>query len=338
MSRSASLLLRPPSFWTEARDPWAWQRALQALARLDAVPDPRPAWRTHLRDQLSRRAVPGLYGRRSTPAPARLLGIGLLHHDGQRWALTDEALTLAASDRDAFVEALAPLLVRRSPWLRLALRGLVEGSWTWADGPLPWTVGRRLTIGVDLHLPSDAMKRLLPPAELLGDQWESGRPLRVHTAAAPATLSALGGPLYLLHARGWLDASGRPTLPDELAAHLGLEPAAAALRRLTREAADDRGFVPYQPLMLALWRVLHPGRAAASLDAWADRVVGDAISRGHIEVHAWAPGQPRHGRGHGGDRDKKLVRWTIHDDFLPPADAPTGLGGGALDCVGETAK
>ncbi len=338
MSRRTSLLLRPPSFWTEARDPWAWQRALQILARLDVVPDPRPAWRTHLRDHLSRRAVPGLYGLRSVPAPARLLGIGLLRHDGQGWSLTDEADGLANCDRDVFLEALAPLLVRRSPWLRLALRGLVKGSWTWAGGPLPWTVGRRLTIGADLHLPPDAMKRLLPPSDLLGDLWEPGRPDRVHTTAAPSTLSALCGPLYLLHARGWLNASGQPTLPDALAAHLGLEPPAAALRRLTLEAADDRGFAPYQPLMLALWRVLYPGRAAVALDAWADRVVGDGISRGHIEVHAWAPGQPRHGRGHGGDRDKKLVRWTVHDDFLPPTEALSGLGGGTLDCVGETTE
>ena len=90
--------------------------------------------------------------------------------------------------------------------------------------------------------------------------------------------------------------------------------------------------------MLALWRVLYPGRAAVALDAWADRVVGDGISRGHIEVHAWAPGQPRHGRGHGGDRDKKLVNWTVHDDFLPPTEAQPGLGGGTLDCVGETSE
>jgi hypothetical protein len=34
-------------------------------------------------------------------------------------------------------------------------------------------------------------------------------------------------------------------------------------------------------------------------------------------VHEWAPGQPRHGRGLFGDRDRKLVRWTVHDDFVP---------------------
>jgi hypothetical protein len=32
-------------------------------------------------------------------------------------------------------------------------------------------------------------------------------------------------------------------------------------------------------------------------------------------VEAWGPGQPRHGRGFLGDRERKLVRWTIHDDF-----------------------
>ena len=39
-------------------------------------------------------------------------------------------------------------------------------------------------------------------------------------------------------------------------------------------------------------------------------VRGSDQTRGTIEVQEWAPGQPRHGRGLHGARDRKLVRWT----------------------------
>ncbi|MBE9112534.1 hypothetical protein IQ273_24375, partial [Nodosilinea sp. LEGE 07298] len=122
-----------------------------------------------------------------------------------------------------------------------------------------------------------------------------------------------------LQALGWLDASGLPHLPDDLQAHLGQLTPAGLLRELSQTLADRAGYLPIERAGLALWKELYPNTLPPTLDAWIDQAFGEAIDQGTIEVEAWAPGQPRHGRGLYGDRERKLVRWTIHDDFTLPA-------------------
>ena len=73
--------LAPPSFWPEPRDPSAWQRVLRTLAADEPIADPRPCWEKRLEGTISRRSVPGLYGLRVKPAPALVIGCGLLTFD-----------------------------------------------------------------------------------------------------------------------------------------------------------------------------------------------------------------------------------------------------------------
>lgn len=111
-----------------------------------------------------------------------------------------------------------------------------------------------------------------------------------------------------------LSENGEPVLPPDIAHELLPPTPAALLRRITREEADPAGFVPLERVASRLangWLVLE----VYAGHEWSDRVFGRAFDAGTIEVHEWAPGQPRHGRGFLGDRSRKLVRWTIHDDF-----------------------
>jgi hypothetical protein len=219
---------------------------------------------------------------------------------------------------------LAEWLVRRSPWVRLALRGLASGHWSLPRGVGPLRSVRMLRVGHDLRVEPSELDATHDGAFLLGDgQKVAGAPVQVR--CAPECLSPLHSPLYLLLALGWLDERGQPALPDHLAAAVLLESPARVLRRLTREEADPAGFVVVERMGRGLWSVLHGASVPRSLAQWIDTVFGRAIESGTIEVHAWAPGQPRHGRGLYGDRDRKLVRWSIHDDFslaasesLPP--------------------
>ncbi len=132
---------------------------------------------------------------------------------------------------------------------------------------------------------------------------------------APPDLAPLRSPLYLLRSLGWLDDALRPRLPTDLA--VGLSPAtpASVLRAATATHADPSGFVSIDEAARALWTGLFGGPAPRSLAQWSDAVFGAAIASGTLEVHAWSPGQPRHGRGLKGDRDRKRARWTVHDDF-----------------------
>lgn len=327
-----------PSFWPEPRDPWAWQRTLRHLQAVAVVPDPRPCWRTHLRGTLSRRAVPGLYGLRDAPAPATVLGVGLLEHRADGWHLSAVGRALCDLDHADFQTRLAEVLVRQSAWLRLALIGLSNGQWRFPRGTELLSTGRPLRLSETLHIEDDALARLPSCERLLGDLYRTDVD-SVVTAAPVASLSALHAPLYLLRAQGWLSDAGHPQLPDELAASLAFESPAVALRRIAAEEVDSSGFVPLERVAERLRahlfsRVSGPlsGTHATSRDdlaAWVDRVIGGAIETGTIEVHAWAPGQPRHGRGLHGDRDRKLVRWTVHDDLQLPASAGRGNQAGA---------
>lgn len=322
-------VLARPSFWPEPRDPWVWQRALQSIAAAAPVPDPRPCWRQVLGGALSRRSVAGLYGPRQKPAPATVLGVGLLEFVEDGWRLSPVGEGLAGLDREQFQAELAATLVRQSGWVRLALIGLASGRWTLPRGAAPLRARRQMRLHDDLVVAPDALEPLPKAQRLLGDLHHENMSA-VGANVRPEALSALHSPLYLLHALGWLDEGGRPRLPDDLAASLAIESPAAALRRIAGEEQDARGFVPVERVSARLRAALFAevddasddGAPANGLAAWTDQTIGGAIESGAIEVHAWAPGQPRHGRGLYGDRDRKLVRWTVHDDLQIPTTAP----------------
>ncbi|MBT0664916.1 hypothetical protein KI809_11450 [Geobacter pelophilus] len=309
-----NVILAPPSFWPEPRDPGAWQRALQLLAALEPLPDPRPCWERLLGNVLSRRSVSGMYGLRCAPEPTVLLGTGLLRHTPEGWLLDDAGKELLDQSPSNFPLALASLLIRRSAWVRLALLRLHAGSWWFPRGAGVLSARRQIRVGEDLAVAEQSLAKLLEAKLLLGD-FAVPLAKSISTAASPKSLSALHAPLYLLHAVGWLDNKGRPKLPDELAQSLGLETPAAILRRVSAELADSAGFVPLEKIALRLWQGLNGKGRPLDLAGWLDQVIGGAIELGSIEVHAWAPGQPRHGRGLFGDRERKLARWTVHDDF-----------------------
>ncbi len=325
------LLLRP-SFWPEPRDPWAWQRTLRTLAAAAPVPDPWPCWNQTLGKALSRRSVAGLYGLRSRAKPKAVLGIGLLRQGEHGWVLDPAAAGLVELRRGDFQAGLAEILVRRSAWVRLALVELANRRWTLPRGAVPLQARRQMRVGDDLRVPGNALGELPDAARLLGDLGleqvpESTQDRSIETKVAVAALSALHAPLYLLHAMGWLDHAGRPTLPDDLAASLGLESPAAALRRIAAEEQDTGGFVPVARVAARLRSAVCSDGRSGDLAAWTDGVIGGAIETGAIEIHAWAPGQPRHGRGLYGDRDRKLVRWTVHDDLELTAPTTDRTGG-----------
>lgn len=301
-----STLLGRPSFWTEPRDPWAWQRALRAIGE-QPVADPTPCWESCLRGVLPRSAVAGLYGWKRKPQPGAVLGAGLLLAADGGWSLAPASLPLLDAARDDFPPMLADWLLRRSFWVRLALRRLGEGRWELPDGVAPLRA-RAIRVDIDLQVDTHDMSRCY---ELRLGSWapEVGLVrMRRHV------LTALHAPLHLLLSLGMLSEDGRLILPAEIADDLLPPTPAALLRRITREEADPSGFVPLERVASRLgvgWlRVeVYAGHA------WSDRVFGRAFDTGAIEVHEWAPGQPRHGRGFLGDRSRKLVRWTIHDDF-----------------------
>jgi hypothetical protein len=301
--------LAHPSFWSDPRDPWAWQRALRCLASLKEIPGPWPAWEGPLRGLLPRRSVAGLYGFRKTPRPGVVLGVGFLIPGDGGWQLARETRPLIDGDRAEFEHGLALWLVQRSPWVRHTLRQLASGAWRLPSGTKPLQSGRTMRIGEDLITGSQGVR-----ASLDAVASGAGRALRLDLPARE--LALLRAPLYLLHAIGWLDASGRPSLPPSVKRELLPASPAEVLRQISAEVEDRGGFVAVEPTARRLCAALY-GKATGDLAGWVDTVFGDAINSGRIEVHEWAPGQPRHGRGLFGDRDRKLVRWTVHDDFVP---------------------
>jgi hypothetical protein len=168
-------------------------------------------------------------------------------------------------------------------------------------------------IGKDLLIGDPRAKTLLDP-EASG----TGCALRMEIIARD--LAPLRAPLYLLHALDWLAADGLPSLPAALKEGLLPITPAEVLRQISADVEDRHGFVALEPAARRLCSALY-GRQNGDLAAWMDREIGAAIHSGRIEVHEWASGQPRHGRGLFGDRNRKLVRWTVHDNFLP-AGAP----------------
>jgi hypothetical protein len=238
-----TLELARPSFWSEPRDPSAWQRALRRLSEVPAILDPWPCWEAGLRDLLPRRAVPGLYGRKNAGSP--LLGVSLLVATSAGWTLSEEARPLLSLQGESFHLQLAQWLVRRSPWLRLALSRLAAGRWTLRSGALEHQ--RSLRVGVDLVVDS------------VGPSREEGTGLVGEPCVARITaheLTPLHAPLYLLRSLGWLDDQLRPRLPVDLWAGLVPPTPATVLRSVTANHADVSGFVAIDEVARALWTEL----------------------------------------------------------------------------------
>lgn len=318
--------LSQPSFWPEHRDPWAWQRCLRVLVEHTPLPAPRPCWEKWLKDMIPRRSIPGLYGLRKHPTPASILGAGFLVATDDGWIVEETAIPLLEANRPAFQEELARWLIRRSAWLRLVLHGLSQGTWSFPRGVGVLQSNSHLRIGKDLRYPTGALQTLLSPEILLGEMYAETIQ-SIETTVPFVTLSALHGPLSLLHALGWLDQAGQLHLPDDIATTLSTVSPALLLRNMTQEESDSRGFVVFSRIAGRLWSAWYGTKPNGSLGSWADQVFNQAIQQGSIEVEAWEAGQPRHGRGFLGDLTQKRVRWVVHDDFkitIPEEHPQTG--------------
>ncbi|MBM4287438.1 MAG: hypothetical protein FJ135_04675 [Deltaproteobacteria bacterium] len=131
-------------------------------------------------------------------------------------------------------------------------------------------------------------------------------------------------PLYLFDYLGWLVEDGDLRLPVEILREASLEsgPKAqlepgARLRRIMAREADLRGFVPVEKALRKLYEEIHPGQSVSPEEfvGWMDALMSCALKKGAIEILAAEPGQARHGRGLFGDRQRKLAKWIVHDDF-----------------------
>lgn len=335
------LYLDRPAFWTEFRDPECWLRALRTLTALQQREGgihggSDQVWEQHLKRDLSRRAMGGMWGMRQGGKRPLLMGVGFLQRDGKAWRVSEEAAVFATSyDPDqatAGFRQLAVSLMKSSPWLRLMILRLQRGEWELANWSKVRGNAEKFAVGKNLIFHShDTPDTWFAGIEIacLGS-WKDK--LGVDRVAVDPDVMArkadsdqfawtpLKSPLYLLDFLGWLSDEGVPDIPDQVLADAGLvgehetstDPT-SILRDYTAREADLRGFVPIE---FALRRIYK--RDAADIDdfsAWMDTVMQAAIDRGSIEILAAEPGQSRHGRGLSGDRQRKLVRWVIHDDF-----------------------
>src|SRR5262249_17721210 len=110
------------------------------------------------------------------------------------------------------------------------------------------------------------------------------------------------------------DLSGDPHLAALLPPS---EAPARWLREATSTLADLRGFAPVEAVLRSLaGRVGGPDPAAAAhFREWADALLGQAIDPRARGAQAPAPGPPRPGPALLGARQRRLVRWHVHDDF-----------------------
>jgi hypothetical protein len=291
-----------------------------------------------------------------------LWGVGFLRitTGGASWATAEEAEDVLGPWRkhrtaDA-LRALAVHLLGRSVWLRLLLLRLASGRWQLRGWDRLRQGNHRLRVGAHLIFPDG--ERLEDwfagvEADCLG-RWQAplaeacGQPdfrLAAPQAAERSekfSWTPLQAPLYLLDGLGWLNGGGQLRLPDDLSGdpHLAAllppgEAPARWLREATSALADLRGYTPVEAVLRALaGRAGGPDPAdAAHFREWADALLGQAIDAGAIEVQAAEPGQPRHGRGLLGDRQRRLVRWHVHDDF---SAFFARVSGPAAACNGET--
>jgi hypothetical protein len=333
------ILLSRPLFWNEPRDPEAWLRALERLEG-KTIGRPRAVFEHHLKGYLSRRSVVGLYGLDTTTKPNRLLGDGLLIQCKQtgQWEFSEAAQNLLVVRREKGIadalQNLALHLLGWSVWLRLMLLRIAEGQWQLREWPRLRAGNGQLLAGkhLDLGDRQDPETWTFDIERLCLGKWNrelpEESPLEIEIQAIAKSedgfaWAPLKGPLYLLDSLGWLTTEGVLSLPTELAQDTDLAVLSAQgttpagiLSQLTAVWADVRGFSPVEPLMRTFAeRVGRDFRASGDFEQWMDVLLGAALKRGAIELHGAEPGQARHGRGLFGERERKLVRWSVHPEL-----------------------
>ena len=330
------LYLERPAFWTEASDPEAWFRALQAIAlaakQTPQTGTPRTVAERCLVGTIAWRGAAGLFGIFKRAGLVRLPGVGLIEcgEAGHRnlGAEAQRLLQHWQQDPSRGLELLAAYLVRESPWLRLLLIRLTRADWVlanWADV----RSGRSgLKTGASLQLQVNAEPELwfADLEQHAAARWLARSGCQV-LAYAPEvlqrkkskdnlSLTPLTAPLMLLESVGWLTRTGVLNLPAPLQADLlGQSTPAHALSELTSSRADVLGFVPAEPVLRELLATFGASPEPGSFARWMDALVEQAIERGALELLAAEPGQARHGRGLFADPGRKLVRWVVHDEF-----------------------
>ncbi|MBD2487169.1 hypothetical protein [Aulosira sp. FACHB-615] len=336
-----SILLAPPSFWSEPRDPEAWLRALAILAKSETTifSGYWSTWEQHLTNTLSRRSTPGLFGLDSTSKPAKILGVGFLEQipASKHWKLSDEAQLLLNlwrdNDTQKTLEALAVHLLKWSVWLRILLLHLTLGDWQLIHWQKPiqvnstspnWTKDiENASLGAWL---TSSSSPLLQKKQSINTRFKSNNSynLDIKITQNKLSLTSLKAPLYLLDSMGWL-RNGQLILPSYLAQQPEIailspftNSPSTQLQSATSTYADIRGFSPVEPVMRSLAKktAIAPAlETGSSFEKWMDELLGAALTKGAIELHAAEPGQARHGRGLFGDRQRKLVNWSIHPEF-----------------------
>lgn len=341
--KSQHLTLARPSFWSEFRSPETWLMALVALDGEQKQNEslsfggPYALWGQKLSGTLSKRSVSGLYGAERASKQPRLLGVGFLTQTSQstEWTLTSKARELAAQYREKqhqdVLVSLIQHLLNWSPWLRILLLRLLRGDWElvgWSslrgnNGPL--LANKHLVFHTN-NKPSQWFAELHQKA--LG-AWHATleRPPQTLTIEKRKhdafSWTPLKGPLYLLDSMGWLSSEGKVQIPFEVATSSGLQGQESAflqahqlLSQLTKEQADIRGFVSVEAVMHKFLSQQMNGEVnEQGFFRWMDQLLTQAIGAGAIELLEAEAGQARHGRGLGGDRSKKLVRWIVHPEF-----------------------
>ena len=333
---SPALQLDRPSFWTEARDPEAWFRALEAISLAaesrPQVGTPRTVAERCLVGVIAWRGAVGLFGVSHDRGQSLLHGVGLVAQNGDgHWALTEEAQTLVGVWREDASTGLAELathLVRESPWLRVLLLRLHRGDWAIDD----WAHARSSRAGLKAGS-SLRLERFRRPSDWFTDlesqtagQWLA----RTHCARLAysprlagrkkgkddLSLSPLTAPLHLLETVGWLSPTGSVQLPHALQADLhGAVSPAEALAEISQRRADVRGVVAAEPVLRELLAAFGASPSDEAFAGWMDLLVQGAMATGALEVLSAEAGQARHGRGLFGDPARKLVRWVVHREF-----------------------
>jgi hypothetical protein len=340
------LYLERPSFWTEDRDPECWYRGLKALAALEIEEGaiygtPRSLWERRLKQVLSRRSIFGLFGMAPDREENLLLGAGFLEYNsGEKgWELAGFSKPLVAEglkDREA-LKRLGIALLQRSPWIRLLVIRLIRGDWVLSGWRTLRDGRRKLKAGSTLILNrfSEEDDWFSGIESLCANGWfpfeRSPAAIRLH----PDVLSRdsrrddfswapFKAPLYLFDYLGWLTGDGDLRIPPDVLKMTGMETgqkvqinASALLRGITKKEEDLRGFVPVEKVLRELREKIYLDQNADwdNFALWMDALMACALGKGAIEVLSVEPGQARHGRGLFGDRQHKMARWVVHEDF-----------------------
>ena len=341
-----TLYLERPSFWTEDRDPECWYRGLKALAIVENEEGvtrgtPRSIWQKNLKQIMSRRSVLGLFGLAPDREENLLLGAGFLEYNPEKkgWELAEFSKPLVAKeleDREA-LNRLGVVLLQRSPWVRLLVIRLMQRDWGLSKWRTLRDGGGKLKAGSSLilHRFSNERDWFLGIEHLCANGWLPNDVAEVIIRLHPDVLlrdsrrddfswAPFKAPLYLFDYLGWLVNDGDLIIPSSVLNIAGMDNsrkesknASAILRDITEREADLRGFFPVERVLRELHGMIYPDPNTHFEDfaLWMDALISSATEKGAVEILAAEPGQARHGRGLFGDRQRKLVKWIVHEDF-----------------------